>query len=152
MSLSNKLKETMEELEKAKIVGLENQHNASVDAIKRERQQTKQWLDSIKDTLISQINEGKIPLKKIKSYEKKSWVKKCFLGNAEHQDIWNDFQSFWRSEGLYIIYEEGYDGMGMEEWINLSLKVLPPRMRPPEFNQTNRHGLKGDLSVGDYRG
>lgn len=128
MKLGEKLKQTLDELERAKIEGLEKQHQADMEKIRRERADTADWINSLKDLLISQIESGKVPLKKVKNYERKKWVKDAVRGFAANSDLWDELARFWKSEGLEIVVSDAHDG-AEESWINITLSVLPPRTR-----------------------
>ena len=129
MKLGEKLKQTLDELERAKINGIEAQHRADMEKIRKARADTKDWLDFIRETFVNQIEAGKVPLKKIENFDRESWLKKAVQGKAENQDLWNDFRQYWRSEGLEPEINEAHDGMGMKSWINFTVKVLPERPR-----------------------
>lgn len=153
MKLGEKLKQTLDELERAKINGIEAQHRADMEEIRKARADTKDWLDSIRETFVNQIEAGKVPLKKIENFDRQSWINKAVQGKAENQDLWNDFQQYWRSEGLDPEIKEAHDGMGTKSWINFTVKVLPKR--PRSVSHTFRaqgpvdvvdHGVTGYLS------
>lgn len=129
MKLGDKLKQTLEELERARIEGLEAQAAAELAKIRKERDALAKWLEEIRLDFIDQINASKVPLKRVKNYEREAWLKKAISGKAEHQDIWNTFTKFWVSEGLDVAVLDGHDGMGTDSWLNVTLKVMPPRHR-----------------------
>lgn len=131
MKLGEKLKQTLDELEQAKVKGVEAQNRADMIKIRRERQELENFLNDIRETFVYQINEGRVPLEKIENFDRESWLKKAVKGDAEHQDLWNDFRQYWRSEGLEPKVSEAHDGMGMKSWINLTVEVLPVRPRLP---------------------
>lgn len=129
MTLGEKLKQTLEELERARIEGLEKQAKADIEKIRREREDISDWLDHKSSQIVSQIEDSRVPLVKVKNYERQEWLRKAIKGSAEHQDLWNEFIRYWKAEGLAPKLEEAHDGMGMESWINLTVTVLPPRVR-----------------------
>lgn len=147
MKLGEKLKQTLTEIERARIEGIEAQHNADMTKIRREREEIQSYLNGTRDSIVGQINSEKVPLVKVKDYNRQNWLRKAIQGNSEHQDLWNEFRQFWRGEGLEPKLVEAHDGMGMESWINITVEVLPERYRGVE-----NFGLKGDLKVGEYRG
>ncbi len=146
MKLGDKLKNTLDELERAKIEGIEAQHNADMAKIRREREEIQKFLNGTRDSIVDQINSEKVPLVKVKNYGRQDWLRKATQGKAEHQDMWKDFRQFWANEGLEPVITEAHDGMGMESWVNLTVKVLPPR--PRNLSLKEQEGL----GVGDYRG
>lgn len=158
MKLGDKLKQTLDELDRARIQGLEAQAAADMEKIRRERELLAEWLENIRLDFVDAINAGKVPLKKIKAYDRQAWLKKAISGKAEHQDIWTLFTKFWAGEGLDVAVLEGHDGVGQESWINLTLKIMPTRPRTVNTGQhsvvpsSETHGLKFDLDVGEYRG
>jgi hypothetical protein len=129
MKLGEKLKLILDEMNRAKVEGLLAQHNADMEKIRKERTDIEDWIKHVTEKMVSQINAGKVPLVVLKNYDRQQWVRKAKLSNAEHQDIWNDFRQFWHSEGLDPIISEDHDGMGMESWINITVKVLPNKPR-----------------------
>jgi hypothetical protein len=150
MKLGDKLKQTLDELERAKVQGIEAQAAADMEKIRRERDALADWLENIRLDFVEDINNGKVPLKKIKNYDRQAWLKKAISGKAEHQDLWSLFSKYWHSEGLDAAVLDGHDGVGQESWINLTLKIMPARPRSSLSAET--HGLKSDLGVGEYRG
>jgi transcriptional accessory protein Tex/SPT6 len=139
MLLGEKLKKTLKELERAKIFSLDEQAAADMKKIRQERADTELWLDQIKQNLIDQIEKDQIPLEKIKDHHWQSWLNQAKNGKAANSDLWNKFKQFWNKEGLEPVLEEAHDGMGMQSWINLTVKILPPRAR-------------GDEDIGVYNG
>lgn len=129
MKLSEKLKKTLDELEQARINGLEAQAAADMEAIRRIRTDLEDWLEHTRVELVAQIERGRVPLKKVKDYGRQDWLRAANKGHASNHDLWSKFRQFWASEGLEPSLEEGHDGGGMESWINLTVKVLPARPR-----------------------
>lgn len=127
--LGDKLKQTLNELEQARIKGIEAQAAANMEAIRRARADVEDWLDHTRTHLVSQIEAGKVPLKKVTDYTRRQWLLDANKGVASNHDLWSKFRQFWISEGLEPVLEEAHDGMGMESWVNLSVKVLPARPR-----------------------
>lgn len=135
MTLGEKLAKTLERLEQAKIKGLEAQAAANMEAVLRARQETEEWLEGIRTNFVAQIEKNRVPLKKVTNYNKQAWLRDAQKGTCPNYDLWSNFKLFWAKEGLEPVIEEGHDGMGMESWINLSLKVLPERPRIDPFYQ-----------------
>ena len=143
-TLGQKLAATIDELEKAKIEGLEKQANADREKIRKERLSLTRLKDDTIATLTSSIEEGKVPLIKIKDYDQKKWVQDAVKSKAAHQDIWDELTAWARKNALYIKIEDAHDGVGIESWINLTVVPVRPGTRSA--------GLKDDLGIGDYRG
>jgi hypothetical protein len=143
-TLGQKLAATLDDLEKAKIEGLEKQANADREKIRKERLSLTRLKDDTIASLTASIVDGRVPLIKIKDYDRKKWVQEAVKGKAAHQDIWNELTSWARSNALHMKIEDAHDGVGIESWINLT--VVP--VRPG----TRSMGLKEGLGVGDYRG
>lgn len=129
MKLGEKLKQTLDELEKAKIHGIEAQNSADLAKIRRERNDLERWLESVREHMVDQINESRVPLKKIEDYDQQRWIKSAIEGKAKHQDLWNNFRQFWSKEGLTPVAHDAHDGVGISSWINLGLDILPARPR-----------------------
>jgi len=142
MKLGEKLKQTITELEQAKIAGLNAQAAADMEKVRRERADTKDWLENMKEKIVSQIEAGKVPLVKVENFDRKKWVRKAVKGKAANQDLWNDFNQYFKSEGLSITYSEGHCGMGMKDWINMTATVLPERPRLGGFTDKDRFGTR----------
>lgn len=129
VKLGDKLKQTLEELEQARIKGIEAQAAADMEAIRRTRAELEDWLEHTRLEFVSQIERGKVPLKKVKDYGRQEWLRSANKGHASNHDLWSKFRNFWIKEGLEPFLEEAHDGMGQESWINITVKVLPPRPR-----------------------
>lgn len=143
-TLGQKLAATLDELEKAKIEGLEKQANADREKIRKERLSLTRLKEDTIANLTASIVEGKVPLIKIKDYDRRKWVQEAVKGKAAHQDIWNELTAWARSNALHIKIEDAHDGVGIESWINLT--VVP--VRPGYRSLKEMEGL----GVGDYRG
>lgn len=127
--LGDKLKKTLDELEQARIKGLEAQAAADLEAVRRVRADLEDWLEHVRVDFVSQIERGKVPLKKVTNFGRQDWLRSASRGTAPNHDLWSKFKQFWVSEGLEPVIEEAHDGMGRESWINLTVRVLPPRPR-----------------------
>jgi hypothetical protein len=143
-TLGQKLAATLDELEKAKIEGLEKQASADREKIRKERLSLTRLKDDTISTLTASIIDGRVPLIKIKDYDRRKWVQEAVKGKAAHQDIWNELTAWARSNALHIKIEDAHDGVGIESWINLT--VVP--VRPGYRSLKEMEGL----GVGDYRG
>lgn len=129
MKLGDKLKQTLDELEQAKIKGIEAQAAADMEALRRARADIEHWLEQTRLEFVTQINLGRVPLKKVKEYNRRAWLQEANNGQASNHDLWNKFRQFWISEGLEPVLQDAHDGVGIESWINLTVKVLPSRPR-----------------------
>lgn len=129
MTLGEKLKKTLTELEQAKIKGIEAQAAADLELIRRVRKDTEDWLEHAKGELVSQINCERVPLKKITDYNRRVWLQDVIKGHASNFDLWSNFRQFWLKEGLEPVLQEAWDGGGIESWINLTVTILPPKAR-----------------------
>ena len=123
MNLGEKLKQTLLELEQAKIKGIEAQAAVDMEAVRRARADIEHWLEHIKSDLVTQINLGRVPLKKVKDYNRRTWLQEASKGHSSNHDLWDKFTQFWISEGLEPVLQDAHDGMGIESWINLTVKV-----------------------------
>lgn len=129
MKLGEKLKQTLDELEQARIKGLEAQAAADMEAIRRTRAELEDWIEHTRVELVAQIERGKVPLKKVTDYNRKEWLRSASKGHASNHDLWSKFRNFWIKEGLEPVLEEAHDGIGIDAWINLTVKVLPAKPR-----------------------
>jgi len=129
MKLGEKLKKTLDELEQARIKGIEAQAAADMEAVRRARSDVEDWLEHTKVELVTQIEKGRVPLIKVTDYSRQNWLRDAKKGHASNYDLWTKFRNFWVKEGLEPSIEEAHDGMGIESWINLTVRVLPARPR-----------------------
>lgn len=129
MKLGEKLKQTLDELEQAKINGLEAQASADMEAVRRARADVEDWLEHVRVDLVAQIERGRVPLKKVTDYNRQCWLREANKGHAANFDLWSKFRQFWVGEGLEPVLEEAHDGIGIDAWINLTVKVLPAKAR-----------------------
>ena len=118
--LGNKLAATVAALEAANINKLDAQAAADLDAVRKEREELKQFVDGFRHYLIDTITAEKVPAKKIKDYHRMSWIRNAMKGTAAHKDIWNDLRNWAREQALDIVASEDHDGMGMANWITLT--------------------------------
>jgi hypothetical protein len=125
MNLGEKLKKTIAELETARLFKIQEQKNADMVKIRKERQETTNWLYAIRDTFVDDIQDGKVPANTVTSFDKRSWLEKALKGKAPNQDIWDENQQFWKSEGLQLLVSYEHDGVGVRSWIVISLKPVP---------------------------
>lgn len=121
MTLGNKLKKTLHELEVARIKGINAQHDADLEAIRKEREEIFHFLSSIQESFINKIDTEKVPLKKIDSWDKQKWVDMADKGCAKHQDLWNNFIEFWKSEDLKVKITHAHDGVGVKSWLEMTV-------------------------------
>jgi hypothetical protein len=125
MNLGEKLKKTLEELERAQIKTATAQHNADLEKIRKERQTTMNWLYGIRDDFVDKIDDGKVPAEKINVDSRHRWLELAKKGNAANQDIWEDFIQFWKDEGLEVMVQDRHDGGGTYSWKVITLNPLP---------------------------
>jgi hypothetical protein len=128
-TLGEKLKQTLTDLEQANIKGVEAQAAADMEVIRRARADLEDWLEHLRFDLVAQIERGQVPLKKVKDYNRQTWLRSANKGHAANHDLWTNFRNFWAKEGLEPVLKEAHDGVGIESWINLTVEVLPPRPR-----------------------
>lgn len=139
MLLGEKLKKTLVELEQAGIKGIEAQAAADIEATRQARADIENWLEIIRIDLVDQIERSKVPLIRVKDHKRKIWLQEAKKGHAANFDLWSKFRTFWMKEGLEPVLEEAHDGIGVESWINLTVKVVPTRPR-------------GSVDIGVYNG
>jgi hypothetical protein len=125
IKLGDILKKTLEELERAQIKTATAQHIADMDKIRNERKRTAIWIQEIRSSLILQIEDNKVPVRKINNYDKEKWLELARKGNAADQDIWDFFIQFWNAEGLEVIINDCHDGVGLDSWKTITVKPLP---------------------------
>ena len=121
MTLGNKLKKTLDELEVARIKGINAQHDADLEKIRKEREDISQFLNSINENFVQKIESEKVPLKKIDGWDKQKWVDMANKGCAKHQDLWNNFIEFWKVEDLKVKITHAHDGVGVKSWLEMTV-------------------------------
>lgn len=128
MSLGDKLKKTLDELEEAKIKGLEAQANADLAKLRKDRADKETLVKRIKNQMVEQIEAGNIPLVKITSYEQQAWIHKAEKGKAEFQVLWSDLIQELGQEKLRLVVSDDHDGVGIKSWINISVIPSPQKI------------------------
>lgn len=129
MKLAEILQNTLSDLEVARVKGIEAQHAADMEKIRKERNDITDWLNHVGEKMKGHILAGKVPLHKIDDYNRQAWVREAFSGKAKHIDLWKKFVNDWTREGLEPVMHEAHDGVGIHSWINLTVKILPKRPR-----------------------
>lgn len=130
MKLSEKLKQTIDVLEQAKITDLEEQNQADLEKIRRDRERRKNRLDDAKNKIVDQIESGKVPVVPVIQQNDQDWLLSAVKGQAPHQDLWSDFRRYFQGEGLELFHDIVTDNEGMTKYINLSVRILPSKYRP----------------------
>lgn len=120
-TLGNKLKKTLDELEDAKIKNIEDQANADLEKIRKAKQEKTDLINSIKEKFVDQIENNKVPYKKITDYTLQEWIRSAQKRNAEFQEIWDYFVGYFKNEKCAVTVKEEHDGQGMDSWIVLTL-------------------------------
>lgn len=133
LSLGDKLKVTLVALEAANIKRLEEKANADIAKIERERADIAHFVEGIKNSMVQNIERGKVPLLKIKDYGRISWIQKAQKGNAPHQLYWNEMLAWFGKEKLRLEVIDEHDGVGMKSWLNVTVT-------PVDTVLTYRHG------------
>lgn len=133
LSLSDKLKATLSALEAANIKSLEEKANADIAKIERERADIAHFVEGIKNSMVQNIERGKVPLLKIEDHGRISWIQKAQKGNAPHQLYWNQMLQWFGKEKLRLEVIDAHDGVGMKSWLNVTVT-------PVDTVLTYRHG------------
>ena len=122
VSLGDKLKKTLDEIEEARIKGLSAKHAADLEKIRKDKAKREKFVTSIYDTMVKQIEAGKVPLVKVTSYDHQDWVHKAEKGKAEFQDLWSDLIQRLGQEKLRLVVQDDHDGVGIKSWINITVE------------------------------
>lgn len=122
--LGSQLHTIMKELEAAGVTGADAQSRADIDAIRKERDQLKKWLDEVYKLIVDEITSGKVPVVKVKDYSAQDWLRLAVEDKAKHQDLWSTFDKTLSQSGLQVTISEAHDGGGMEGWINLYVRPI----------------------------
>jgi len=124
MNLGDKLKNTLDILETARIRGIERQSSADLAKIAHEQAQYQERIDGYLSIIAAKIEGGGVPLIKVTNYDQQTWLRKAMDNKASHQYIWDQFVDALNNDGLAIVMSEAHDGGGMQSWINLSVKPV----------------------------
>lgn len=128
MTLGEKLKNVMaaEEERKREAIRKEEERKARLRAEARyERMRT---VHAIKNHIINQLDAGKVPLYKIRGTELKAWVNRVYERLADciqDQDLWDELVAWLKQEGLLIKLDYGHDGMGTDDWLVVTVILIP---------------------------
>lgn len=120
-TLGNKLKKTLDELEAANIKKIEDQVNADLEKIRKDKKEKADRFDKIKEKFVEQIEQNKVPYMKITDYKVREWIRSAQKRNAEFQDVWEDFTNYFKNEKCSVVVKEEHDGAGMTGWMVLTL-------------------------------
>lgn len=145
MELAKKLKETLDILDQAKITDANDQYNADMMRIRAERSKRKEWLDSVKNSIVDQIKRGKVPHVEIREKHQLKWLIDAQKQEASHQDLWNDFRQFFRNERLEPTINDK-NIRDINSYGHITVTILP--------NKTRGYGLKEEEDwciTGDYK-
>jgi hypothetical protein len=121
-TLGDKLKKTLDELEEARLKTLEEKANADMAKVRKEKAKKERLVSRIQNRIVSAIEAGKVPLVKIEAHDEKEWIRKAEKGQAEYQDLWSQLIRDFGEEKLRLVVSEGHDGMGMKDWLNVSVE------------------------------
>jgi hypothetical protein len=130
-SLGALLSQTLNELEQAKIKGLEAQANADLEKIRKERADLTQFVNKIADDITESITAGKVPMIKVSDYDLCTWVKKSNdprRSSVEHRDIWDGLLAWANMNGLNITVTDGWGAASQKSWVNISAKPKAYRL------------------------
>ncbi len=128
MTLAEKLKNIVaaEEARKIETVRAEEERKAQVRAALRSERTQIVW--TIKNHITNQLSDNKIPLYKIRGTERKTWVNRVHERRADciqDQDLWDGLVYWLKEEGLKIKIDFGHDGMGTEDWLVVTVELIP---------------------------
>jgi hypothetical protein len=99
MSLGDKLKVTIDELDNAKV----SQHGSDLTEIRRRKKSRQEWVTATYDNIVQDIEGNKVPKIRVTIDEDQAWIKKATQGKAPFQDVWNEFQATLGKEKLAVV-------------------------------------------------
>lgn len=123
MSLGDKLKKTIDELEAAGIRSAAAQANADLAAIRLARAEKARYIDSLKQKIVEAINAGRVPSIKEENYAHQTWIKAAKSGKGDFHNMWDEFVREMGQEKLKVVVSDAHDGVGMRDW--LVITVVP---------------------------
>ena len=129
MTPGEKLAETIDALELAKINSKRAQANADMEKIRIQRERRSEYLDKLEQYFYETIEAGKVPYKKETNYTHESWIKAARDGKASNQDLWDQFSKRLATQKLRAVVKEQDDGMGMKSWITITVDPIRPGTR-----------------------
>ena len=116
-ALGDKLQTTITTFKKALIKTLQDQANADLARVQKEFDKRSKFVKKIRNSIMSQIESGKVPYVKITLHNDKEWILLAEKGAAPHQELWASLIREFGQEKLRLVVSEEHDGMGMEDWV-----------------------------------
>ena len=130
MTLGEKLKATLKAEEDAKREALRKEEEAKARARALQTAERQKIINCIKDEIITKIEDGKKPAYKLRGpTDVRAWINAWYLRSdgrpMEDREVWMGLQDWLKAEGLRLKITEGHDGMGMSDWLVISVKPIP---------------------------
>lgn len=128
MTLGEKLKNIVAEEEARKREAIRKEEERRANLRSRERSERMLCVQNIRNHITTQLNAGNIPLHKIHGTERKAWVNRANGHSGDKvadQDVWDSLVAWLKGEGLLINVGYGHDGMGMDDWLEITVKLIP---------------------------
>lgn len=130
MTLGEKLKATLDAKEEEKRESVREALKASAERAKKRAIERQNVIDSIKKEIESKILAGKEPAYKLRGpSDIRGWINACHLRSdgriMEDGDVWMGLQKWLESEGLRLKIGFGHDGTGENDWLEITVEVLP---------------------------
>lgn len=148
MALGDLLKQTINELERARIDTLKDQAVVRLEKTRKQRAQREKLIEGIKTKITSTIVNGKVPLVKISVSSQTEWINQARQGKADNQDLWRKFISEMGQEKLYIEVNECRSKCGGKSWLEITAK--PSNEKVVYRSDGTRHSTASEMMM-DYR-
>lgn len=104
--LGDKLKSIVDELNDANIKNEEDRANADIEIIRKNKQKKIIEIEEIKKNIVDQIKNDKFPYVKITDDSLRNWIMSAKKGNAEFQEVWSAFVTYFKYEKCSVIIKE----------------------------------------------
>ena len=119
--LSEQLKGTITQLEEARIATLNAQQAAELAKIAEAKLELEMHLRLVKDTLISQIENNKVPKYLIGDWNIQDLWLKYEAGKSPFMQVWRDWMASFVAEDLRVKIMHEHDGFGERSWLNITV-------------------------------
>lgn len=125
MSLGEKLKNTITEIEEKETARLKALREERQLRLAKERKQKSGMLELLKKDIAVQIEQGRIPDIRIYNTMEYDWITDFNYGRSLDQDLWTSFLEWGKSEQLNItLKKKEFDKYDMETYITLTAKPI----------------------------
>lgn len=128
MTLGEKLKNILAEQMNAEIAKRRAAEEAAAIFRAKQRAERTELVSRISTTIDTALRAGRIPLYKIYGTDQRSWINSCRRYETRgitDLDLWDNLIAWLRNEGLKIKVNEGWEGDGSRDWLEVTVELIP---------------------------